>query len=43
MLGDHKRALFPPMTFFCLLTTDDVVEVIDVAVDDDFDWGLPEV
>lgn len=34
--------LFPPMTFFCLLTTDDVVEVIDVAVDEDYDWGVPE-
>ncbi len=31
--------LFSPMTFFALLDTSDVVELVDLLVDDDYDWG----
>jgi len=30
---------FPPMTFFAVLDTEDVVELV---VDDDYDWGAGE-
>lgn len=30
---------FPPMTFYALLDTSDTVELVDLTVDADYEWG----
>ena len=32
---------FPPMTFYAVLDTTGVVDLMDLTIDTDYDWGTP--
>lgn len=37
-----EAPFFPPMTFFALLDTAGVVELVDLLVDSDYDWRVDD-